>query len=61
MTHHYTHVHPSMQQEAAAKFARACSKEDTSVPVKKLDALIQEAEEQKDVTNFNKDLEIERL
>lgn len=61
MTHHYTHVHPSMQQEAAAKFARACSKEDTSIPVKTLDDLIQDAEEQKDVTNSTKDLDLERL
>lgn len=61
MTHHYTHVHPSMQQEAAAKFARACSKEDTSVPVKKLDALIREAEVQKEERNFTKELDLERL
>lgn len=61
MTQHYTHVHPNMQREAAAKFARACSKENTSVPVKMLDDLIQEAEEQKEVTNSTKDLDIERL
>lgn len=61
MTHHYTHVHPSMQRAAAEKFARAFSKEETSVPEKMLDALIQEAEEQKEVTNITKELDFERL
>lgn len=61
MTHHYTHVHPSMQKDAAEKFARAFSKEENSVPDKTLDTLIQEAEEQKEVTNITGKLDLERL
>ena len=61
MTHHYTHVHPSIQRDAADKFARVFAKEDTNLPDKTLDDLIHDAEKDRKVTNSTKNLDIERL
>lgn len=62
MTRRYTHVHPSLQIEAAEKLANVLTSKNASVPGPSLDALIQDAEGHKEeVATLTEKLDIELL